>query len=82
MRDPNHTYKQGNDFCTGSYFSLAKERNILVSVDTGVQFRDYHYLYISIHKYIYIYIYLYYLCKYEFINFYIYQYKIENSHIL
>ena len=58
------------------------ERNILVSFDTGIPFQDYRCLYISIHTYIYIYIYvyiylyLYYLCKYEFMNFYVYQHKI------
>jgi len=50
----------------------SEERNISIPIDTSVPFQDYPYLYISIRKYIY----LYYLCKYEFINFYVYQHKI------
>ena len=47
------------------------EGNIPVLIDTGVLFQNYRF-----YIFLYINIYLYYLCKYEFINFYVYQHKI------
>ena len=50
---------------------LKKKGNISVLVDIYIPFRDYRY-----YIFPYINIYLYHLCKYEFINFYVYQHKI------
>ena len=65
---------KGFNFIPEAILVWLGEQNILIPV--------YHfaftaiYIFLYIHIYIYIYIYLYYLCKYIFMNFYIYQHKI------
>ena len=50
-----------------------RKQNISVLVDTNVSLWDYLYVYICVCIY---------LCKYEFINFYVYQHNILSLHIL
>ena len=56
-----------NESISGAVSIWPKKRNISVLVDTDISFQDYHH-----YIFIYINIYFYHLCKYEFINFYVY----------
>ena len=69
---------KGFNFIPEAILVWLGEQNILILVCTILRLL----LFIYFYTYIYIYIYLHYFCKYEFINFYVYQHKILNPHIL
>ena len=64
-------WTKGINFVLEAVSIWLEKRNISILVNTGVHFGIF-----AIYIFLYINIYLYYLCKYEFIDFYVYQHKI------